>query len=290
MFGKDPDVAEDMYNPATSTSAMSRLRQRNEICVALKRSSIIHHTYIAKNVVEIVFILLFLPLNIHYGWEDFDKEGMCSIQINPLMGTSEAMFEEPGTVHLQCQGKKMTFFNFALWAQVILLILHLLCSFTAIMWCLFFRSITNLLKTIENEKSEDSSSFRKVKEMSGHDFFFLFDLLAHSCGLEATLRVLTHSDETFYKICKPEFDMISGLKLEEDKLQVYFGPCDIERWLQSGSKKARKKNRTINIEQYEVTIFPAESTRHTQSVEASCGSSTFDLEEGVKVSYTNSLV
>ena len=269
-----------MYNTATSTSAMSRLRQRNEICVVLKRSSIIHHAYIGKNVAEILMIFLFLPLNINYGWEDFDKEGMCSIQINPLMGTSEAVLENPGIVHLQCQGKKMSFFNFALWAQVILLILHLICSFIAILWCLFFRSITNLLKTIENEKGDDTSSFRKIQNISGKDFFFLFDLLAHSCGLESTMRVLTHSDETFYKICKPEFDQISGLELEEDKLKVFFGPCDIERWLQSGSKKAKKKNQHINIENYEVTIYPAESTRHTQSVEAACGLSTFDLEGG----------
>jgi hypothetical protein len=34
----------------------------------------------------------------------------------------------------------------------------------------------------------------------GKDFLFLFDLLAHTCGLESTLRVLTHSDETFYLV------------------------------------------------------------------------------------------
>ena len=273
-----------MFNPATSASAMSRLRQRNEICVVLKRSSIIHHAYIGRNVVEILLILFFLPLNITYGWEDFDKVGMCAIQINALTGTSQSVLEYPGIVYLQCHGKKMSFFNFALWAQVILLILHLLCSFTAIIWCLYFRSITNLLKTIENENGDESSSLRRIKEVSGQDFFFLFDLLAHSCGLESTLRVLTHSDDTFYRICKPKFDHISGFQLEEDKLKVFFGPCDIERWLQCGSKKAMRKNQSIHIENYEVTIYPVESTRHTQSVEAACGSSMLDLEGG-KVSY-----
>ena len=51
----DPDVAEDMIDPMTSTDAISRKRQRNEICVTLKRSSIIHDVYIGKNCVEVIF-------------------------------------------------------------------------------------------------------------------------------------------------------------------------------------------------------------------------------------------
>ena len=38
----------------------------------------------------------------------------------------------------------------------------------------------------------------------GKDFLFLFDLLAHTSGIEATLRVLTHADETFRRICVPQ--------------------------------------------------------------------------------------
>ena len=64
LFGKDPDVAEDMTDPKTSTEAISRRRQRNEICVSLKRSSILHHVYIGKNMVEFTLILVFLPINI----------------------------------------------------------------------------------------------------------------------------------------------------------------------------------------------------------------------------------
>jgi hypothetical protein len=41
-----------MIDPMTSTDAISRRRQRNEICVTLKRSSIIHDVYIGKNCVE----------------------------------------------------------------------------------------------------------------------------------------------------------------------------------------------------------------------------------------------
>ena len=38
LFDWFQDVAEDMYDAKTSTEAISRRRQRNEICVTLKRS------------------------------------------------------------------------------------------------------------------------------------------------------------------------------------------------------------------------------------------------------------
>ena len=94
----------------------------------------------------------------------------------------------------------------------------------------FYRMVTNLLNTIEAMRSEGGSltapngSNTKLKDASGEDFLFLFDLLAHSCGLESTLRVLTHSDETFYEICKPNIDEFDKLELEEDKLKIKWGP------------------------------------------------------------------
>ena len=82
----DPDVAEDMYNVMTSTEAISRRRQRNEICVTLKRSSFIHHVYIGKNVLEIALVLIFLPVNISNALQDFDIEGHCEINIISIPG------------------------------------------------------------------------------------------------------------------------------------------------------------------------------------------------------------
>jgi hypothetical protein len=57
-------VAEDMYDAKTSTEAISRRRQRNEICVTLKRSSIIHDVYIGKNCVKVVLDFLYLLIDI----------------------------------------------------------------------------------------------------------------------------------------------------------------------------------------------------------------------------------
>ena len=106
-------------------------------------------------------------------------------------------------------------------------------SVVAITWSLYFRSVTNLYSTIEsmrNSSNGGSLGSTGLQDATGEDFLFLFDLLAHSCGLEATLRVLTHSDATFYEICKPTIDLTHQLELEEDKLKVKFGPADIERY------------------------------------------------------------
>ena len=54
-------MAEDLFE-TNDAGAISRHRQRNEICVTLKRSSIIHHVYIGKNILEIVLVLVFLPV------------------------------------------------------------------------------------------------------------------------------------------------------------------------------------------------------------------------------------
>ena len=83
-------------------------------------------------------------------------------------------------------------------------------------------------------------------------------------------RVLTHSNDTFYEICRPNLDATDKLFLEEDKVKVKFGPADIERWLQNGVyNKATKTQRAITIDNYEVTIFPAESVNHTHTIPAS---------------------
>ncbi len=55
-----------------------------------------------------------------------------------------------------------------------------------------------LCLTIEFHYFNDSKCFQVcvLEPRDGKDFLFLFDLLAHTCGLESTLRVLTHSGKT----------------------------------------------------------------------------------------------
>jgi len=100
LFGKDPDVAEDMTDPKTSTEAISRRRQRNEICVSLKRSSIIHHVYIAKNFVKVLLIIVYLPENVGYALTADEEGSACSIPIMAFPGVVPG----PGEVHFQVGG------------------------------------------------------------------------------------------------------------------------------------------------------------------------------------------
>ncbi len=93
-------------------------------------------------------------------------------------------------------------------------------------------------------------SFRLSPNEEGQDFLFLFDLLAHTCGIESTLRVLTHSDDNFYDLCKPNIDLTNHLVLEEDKLKVSWKPADIELWMHDG--KRYRSQRAIDIDSYEV--------------------------------------
>ena len=87
-----------------------------------------------------------------------------------------------------------------------------------------------MLTTIESMRHGEGS-LKMLKDATGQDFLFLFDLLAHSCGLESTLRVLTHSDDTFHDICKPSIDDNDPerIKVEEDKLKIKWG----EKWIMS---------------------------------------------------------
>ena len=83
----------------------------------------------------------------------------------------------------------------------------------------------------------------------------------------ANQRTTFISDETFYEICRPNFDLRDHLTLEEDKLKIIWCPADIERWLQTG-KRSSSTQRAIEIDSYEVTIFPAESVKNTHTLPA----------------------
>ena len=284
LYGKDPDVTEDMTDPKTSTEATSRLRQRNEICVSLKRSSIIYQCYLVKNGIEILLIsCIYLPLNLVFILHsEENNHAQCHVSIGEFSG----VVNSPGMAHFQCHAKKAGFFQLAMGIQMALLLVHGLCSVGSIVWCKYFRNITKLLEHIkavmssEHEKESDEKleneviwigTSKKEKEdifeendaaLTGKDFLFLFDMLAHSCGIEITLRVLTHSDDQFYKIFKPNLIKGTRLRIEEDKLKVEWHPALAEKWL-SPKNRPSFRNRIIDIDAYEVTIFPAEKVENT---------------------------
>ena len=54
LFGADPESVEDIIDFKANAESIGRKRRRNEICIALKGSSIIFYTYIAKNILEVI--------------------------------------------------------------------------------------------------------------------------------------------------------------------------------------------------------------------------------------------
>ena len=107
----------------------------------------------------------------------------------------------------------------------------------------------------QDEETDDI--FQNENATIGKDFLFLFDLLSHSCGMEMTLRVLTHSDEQFYQIFKPNFDEELQVKIEEDKIKIEWNPALAEKWLLRS---------IIDIDSYEATIFPAEKMEYSKRI------------------------
>lgn len=66
-----------------------------------------------------------------------------------------------------------------------------------------YSSISNLIRKIKESGYVDLD----YDEHSGKDFLYLFDLLAHTSGIESTLRVLTYADTEFYHMCSPKIQL-----------------------------------------------------------------------------------
>ena len=52
-----------------------------------------------------------------------------------------------------------------------------------------------------------TSENKGLVDSPGLDFLFLFDLIAHTCGKAATLRVLSFSAPSFHDFCKPQIQV-----------------------------------------------------------------------------------
>ena len=121
-----------------------------------------------------------------------------------------------------------------------------------------------------------------MEPTNGKDFLFLFDLLAHTSGIESTMRVLTHADETFKKICLPKLkNNMDHIKVEEDKLRMTWNPASLEKWLEENSHEG------LAVNSYDVTIFPAESvnnsitkSKHEKDANGKYSAWFFDLNGG----------
>ncbi|TRY63902.1 hypothetical protein TCAL_14320 [Tigriopus californicus] len=265
FVGHDPDVAEDITDPTTSTDAICRLRQRREICASLQESSTIHHVYIGKNLFKIVLVAGLVALNASHGLLHIEDQVLCEVSVNDI----PKIHLQQGTLHFQCRGQRVEFLFICLWSQVFLLLLHGVLSLIALLWSVEFRPVAKLLSKIDQDRQ--SLNQPQIVRSSGEDFLFLFDFLAHSYDLESTLRVLTHSDEVFHAICKPNLLLEHDVHVEEDKVEIKWREAEIDHWLKN-RKKSSSWMRNVTIDSYEVTIFPAETVNHSQTISSNTGS------------------
>jgi len=131
-------------------------------------------------------------------------------------------------------------------------------SIGSLIWCLGLRSVSKLLNKLEKSSLDWDI---EPEPLQGKDFLFLFDLLSHTSGIESTLRVLTHADDTFRRICLPKLkNDLEHIRVEEDKVRVVWDPAGLELWLKKHSHKG------IAIDSYDVTIFPAETVNHSKTL------------------------
>ena len=94
LLGKDPDVAEDFTGGALDKDKIVRQRQREEICGALRNSSLLLQMYILKNSLQLIFAILFIVFNYLWGLQSDDNVGECPIKARD------------NTVWMQCRQKR----------------------------------------------------------------------------------------------------------------------------------------------------------------------------------------
>ena len=244
LLGKDPDVAEDFTGGAISMEKIVRERQREEICGALRGSSIFFQLYILKNVIEILLAAFFVAINIVWGLESKDETGICYVPM-----------AEKGSVTMQCKQKRYDFYMTILWAFNALLLCHILTSIISIIWSMKITGLRRITSIIDGLKKSHHETTENLIESKGRDFLFLFDLVAHTCGQPATLRVLSYTAPTFAKLCQPA---LKNVTMTETSIKLCWEPCPLQHI---------ESSKPLIVQKYVTTIFPY-SRHHMKTITA----------------------
>ena len=90
LFGKDTEGTEDLKDPKTTAARVTAKRHRNEVCVSLKRSSIICNVYLVKKIIEIFLGCFFIMTNIaFYATMHENEKIVCRVRIPAFPGLLE---------------------------------------------------------------------------------------------------------------------------------------------------------------------------------------------------------
>ena len=92
----------------------------------------------------------------------------------------------------------------------------------------------------------------QLLESKGEDFLFLFDLVAHTCGQPATLRVLSFTAPTFANLCQPELETVT---MTETSIKITWKRAPLQ---------SLTGIRQLELQRYVATIFPPSSTSDSQ--------------------------
>ena len=236
LLGKDPDVAEDFAGGKISIDKVVRERQREEICGALRGSNLFYNLYVVKNLAQIGLAAVFLTVDTYWGLSLRDEVGFCFIPV-----------KHTGSVEMQCRQKRFSFYRSILIGFMVLLVAHILTSLITLVWSIKLtklRRITSIISGLREENKDGG-----VVESRGEDFLFLFDLVAHSCGQPATLRVLSYTAPTFYELCKPE---LAEVNMTESSIKLFWKPCKLQNI---------RVSKQLEVQKYVITIYPTDKHR-----------------------------
>ena len=264
LLGKDPDVAEDFSAGQFSTDKILRDRQRQEICGALRGSNLYYNIYMVKNILEVIMAVIFITVNIVIGVDSQDMPGICQIGFLNRQETKLLM---------QCRQKRYDVFIYLHWIFTVILVFHILVNICSVVWAhpvIGLRRISALIMDLQQtigslnkaakrklgmkDLETGTNTLRNIDnpllESEADDFLFLFDLIAHTCGKSATLRVLSYTAPSFEKLCKPE---ISNVIMTEDSLKIEWKPTPLQDMRQYDK---------LEVNNYVATIFSSDNAFH----------------------------
>ena len=156
-----------------------------------------------------------------------------------------------------------------LWSFIVLLAFHIMTSIGSLIWSIEYFGLRKISSIVEELDQKEERQLRSV----GSDFLFLFDLIAHSCGQPATLRVLSYTDEEFLNLCQPK---LTQMKMTETSIKLVWSPSKLEEFHDSNSK--------IMITNYVVTILPNYNNKQVRAIKNE-NEVEFDGLEGGKKEY-----
>jgi len=254
--GEDCNLVEDFNKTqGEALNSIIRKRQRDEICASLKKSSLLFCVYLMHNTLQVIYAVGFFILNAYYANQLYGHEtdhGTCQLPIDDFK--SDHKWLDPLMIHtrkanLQCQQKRLDFFVMLIIVNCVCLCIFMCCALTSVLWIVLPRistmgRVSNIFRRLQLQNKD-------LIKYEGRDFLFLFDLLSHTQGLPATLRILSHCSPTFAEICEPDIDPTTGLVKTEHTLQV--------SWRRSRLQKFTQDENEDLVTQYNVSLASSDN-------------------------------